>query len=448
MALSIPEIVRQFKTGVGKALSASIIGKICVGLGYFCRHRVLDPATTVHLFLLQIMEGNTACSALPHLAEMTFTASAYCAARKRLPVELFQDVLQHVCDGVYPEMQKASCWQGRRTWLLDGSSFSMPDTPALQKHFGQPSGQAPGCGFPTAHLLALFHAETGLLLRVLASPQRTHDLRHASKVHSEMDDGDVLVADRGLASYAHLALLSTRKIDAVLRCHQQQLVDFRAGRPHTGGRKPKRGVPRSRYVKWLGRGDQIVEYYRPAAKPVWMEEAEYAALPAAMLVREVRYQTPGRTRRTKVITLVTTLLDAKAFPKAELAKLYESRWQIETNFRHLKTTMGMEVLHCKTVDGVMKELYMFAIAYNLVRLVMLEAARRQQAAPDRISFKDALRWLRAAKPGTLLGRLIVNKPRPYRVEPRVLKRRMKEYALMNKPRAELRKQLSQQNVAA
>src|SRR5271155_5177089 len=136
-----------------------------------------------------------------------------------------------------------------------------------------------------------------------------------------------------------------------------------------------------------------------------MDEETYAALPATLLVRELRYQTRERGHRTKEITLVTTLTDPERYAVADLAKLYLSRWQIEVNFRHLKTTMGMEVLHCKTVDGVLKELYMFAITYNLIRLVMLEASRRQKVPLERISFVDALRWLRDSKPSTPLSDL-------------------------------------------
>jgi hypothetical protein len=149
-----------------------------------------------------------------------------------------------------------------------------------------------------------------------------------------------------------------------------------------------------------------------------------------------------------VIILVTTLLDAKAYPAQELTELYLSRWQIEVNFRHLKTTMGMEVMHCKSVEGVTKELYMFAIVYNLVRLVMLEASRRQKVPLERISFVDALRWLRDTPAGELLTRLVVNPLRPDRLEPRVLKRRMKEYNLMKRPRHELRKELARKKHAA
>ena len=239
-----------------------------------------------------------------------------------------------------------------------------------------------------------------------------------------------------------------RKMHGLCRCHQKQIVNFRVGRKHSGQRKPTKGLPRSRYVRRLGRWDQLVEYTKPKSKPTWMDAAAYAALPATLLLREVRYLTLQRGHRTRVITLVTTLLDPDTYPAADLTELYLSRWQIEVNFRHLKTTMGMEVLHCQTVAGVTKELYMFAVAYNLVRLVMLEASRRQGVSLDRISFVDALRWLRDAKPNASLTPLVVNPLRPNRIEPRVLKRRMKEYTLMTKPRAALRKVLSRKKDAA
>ena len=448
MALNISEIVSQFKADVAKALSAETIVKICGCLGYTWRERVLDPVTTVHVFLQQILHGNTACSAMSRLAGVSFTGAAYCAARARLPLTLFEDLLQRVCDALFPEVQETGRWRGHRTWSLDGSSFSMPDTPELQAHFGQPSNQAKGCGFPVAHILAMFHAGTGLLLRVVASPMRTHDMRHAAVLHAEMDEGDILLADRGFASFVHLALIFMRNMHAVFRCHQRQIVNFRRGRQHTRQRKPKKGMPRSRYVRRLGRWDQLVEYVRPTTKPTWMDEAAWATMPETLLVRELRYRAAQRGHRTRVITLVTTLLDPEAYPLAALADLYLSRWQIELNFRHLKTTMGMEILHCKSVDGVLKELHMFAVAYNLIRLVMLEASRRQKVPLDRISFIDALRWLRDAKADTPLTPLLVNPARPNRIEPRVLKRRKKEYDLMKKPRAKLRKSLSRKKSAA
>jgi Transposase DDE domain len=306
MALNIPQIVGQFKANVAAALSAETIGKICRDLGHAWRNRVLDPVTTVHVFLLQILHGNTACTAMSRLADVGFTAAAYCNARTRLPLALFEELLQRVCDALFPELQESGRWRGHRTWSLDGSSFSMSDTPELQAHFGQPSAQAKGCGFPVAHMLALFHAGTGLLLQIVASPLRTHDMRHAAVMHPAMNEGDILLADRGFASFVHLALLFMRKMHAVFRCHQRQIVSFHVGRKHTGQRKSRKGLPRSRYVRRLGRWDQLVEYTKPTKKPTWMDEASWATLPETLLVRELRYLTRQRGHRTRVITLGAT----------------------------------------------------------------------------------------------------------------------------------------------
>lgn len=448
MALSLAEVVRQFKADVGAALSPSTIRRLCHGLGYVWRKRIFDPVTTIHAFLVQILHGNMACSGLPHLMGVSFTAGAYCAARLRLPLTLFEDLLEFLTDAVTPEIDHTGRWCGHRTWLVDGSGFSMSDTPSLQAHFGQPGGQAPGCGFPVARILGLFHAGTGLLLRVLAAPLRTHDLAMVARVHPELEPGDVLVGDRGFASYAHLALLFQRGLHGVFRCHQKQIVNFRRGRQHTQQHNSLKGLPRSRWLRRLGHWDQLVEYAKPTSQPAWLAPAAWDALPSTLRMRETRYFTSQRGQRTRVITLVTTLTDAVAYPATELAQLYQSRWRVELNFRHLKTTLGMDVLHCQTVDGVMKELLMFAIVYNLIRLVMLEASRRQHVPADRISFIDAWRWLRTAQPETPLPTLVVNPDRPDRIEPRVLKRRMKEYPLMTKPRAELRKALERKNLAA
>ena len=175
-----------------------------------------------------------------------------------------------------------------------------------------------------------------------------------------------------------------------------------------------------------------------------MSAEQYVTLPESVLVRELRYRITRRGFRCRQITLATTLLDHQTYSLDDLAQLYLDRWAIETAFGHLKTTMGMDVLRAQTVDGVLKELHVFCLIYNLVRLVMLQAARRQSVPPDRISFVDALRWLATASPGDPLPDLVVNPYRPNRLEPRVRKRRPKQYPLMRRPRDELRKTLAAQ----
>ena len=175
-----------------------------------------------------------------------------------------------------------------------------------------------------------------------------------------------------------------------------------------------------------------------------MSHEQYAALPESLVVRELRYAIQEKGFRPRQITLVTTLLDAERYTLADLAKLYNERWEIETNFAHLKTAMKMDVLKCKTVDGVLRELQVFALIYNMVRQVMLAVAHRQGVDVRRISFIDALRWLQSASPGDALPKLFVNPLRPNRIEPRVRKRRPKEYPLMSKPRKQLKKKLENQ----
>lgn len=444
---NIQDALRRIKSDVAQALEASLVTGLCIELGHSWRERELDPVTTVRGFLLQVLHHNTACSHVPHLLGKAVSAEAYGQARARLPLELFQRLLGEVCRRAQACLEASPRWRGHRLWLVDGSSCSMPDTPELQNAFGQPGQQAPGCGFPVAHLLTLFHAGTGLLLRTIAAPLRTHDMAQAAQLHAEMSPGDVLIADRGFCSYAHLALLLRGGLHAVLRLHQKQLVNFRLGRMHSppvGPYKNIQGLPKTRWIKWLGTLDQQVEYFKPQQKPVWLDAATYAALPASLILRELRYRIEQPGCRTREVILVTTLIDAELYPAWELAGLYGRRWQVETDLRHLKQTLHMEVLRTKTVAGIHKELAMFALVYNLVRLVMLAAAKRQAVPVERISFIDALRWLRHAPADGRLRDLEVLPHRPDRHEPRVRKRRPKEYDLMKRPRDQLRKTLARQ----
>jgi hypothetical protein len=339
------------------------------------------------------------------------------------------------------DAQPEGRWHGHRTFIMDGSSFSMPDTPELQAHFGQPGNQAPGCGFPVAHLMVLFHAGTGLLREVLTSPLRTHDMSQVPRLHEALQPGDIALGDRGFCSYAHLALLSLKGVLGVFRIHQRRKVEFQDHQP-SAGEAARAGTGRlPRWLYRLGARDQVVAWLKPKKAPEWLTAAAYAKLPDFQVVRELRYPVERPGFRTKEVTLVTTLLDAELYPLEELAELYRQRWQAEDHLRDLKTTLHMDILRCKTVDGVLKELHVFALVYNLARVVLGAAARRQRLQIGRLSFIDAVRWLRSAQKTEALGKLVVNPYRPGRVEPRVVKRRPKEYDRMTRPRAELRREL-------
>ena len=447
--VSITEVVRQFKQNWTRELNAQAIAQACRDAGMRWNESMLNPVVTIQLFFLQVLHGNTAIEHLKHLTQETFSASAYCQARMRVSLHALRLLVERSGRRLQEETLDTAKWLGHRVFHVDGSSFSMPDTHSLQDHFGQHGQQQPGCGFPTAHWLVMLHAGTGMIMKMLASPLRTHDMSGAAQLHSELQPSDVLVADRGFCSYAHLALLLQRKAHGVLRIHQRTIVDFTPGRAHVdprqGKNRCKTGWPRSRWIASLGPTDQIVEWPKQS-QPDWMSKQQFASLPDSIRVRELRYVIHQKGFRPRAIILVTTLLDSQRYPKKDLTALYAQRWQIETNFAHLKTTMGLDVLKCKTACGVLRELQVFALIYNLVRQVMLDAATRQQVDVQRVSFIDALRWLQTASPGDRLKNLVINPRRPNRYEPRVRKRRPKSYPLMTKPRKQLKQTLFRKEV--
>ena len=390
MFANVHAALRRIQSELAQVLDDVTIRAVCRAVGHRFRQRLLDPVTTIHLFVVQILHGNCAIARLKDFTDKVFSEAAYCKARMRLPLAVLRGLLERVGQALQPALDDGR-WRGHRTFHVDGSSFSMPDTPALQKAFGQPGGQRPGCGFPVAHMLTLFHAGTGFLIQVLAAPLRTHDLNGVAQLHPDLRPGDLLVGDRAFGSFAHFALLVGRQLHGLFRAHQRQVISFIENRPHNEpGKKRLKGLPTSRWLKRLGPKDQLVEYIKPKERPEWMDEPQWAALPGTRVVRELEYRIERRGCRTRTITLTTTLLDPNAYPAEELALLYGRRWHIETNLCHLKRTMKMDVLHCETEEGILKELTMFALVYNLVRAVMHAASVRQGVPVERLSFADAL----------------------------------------------------------
>lgn len=295
---SFAAAVETIKGDVSRAVPADLVNRATNALGILGRNRVLTPAVTTHLALHRALNGGTAITHLRHLAEVSFTPSAYCQAIARLP-ETFFRLLQILVTDRMRDDRPQDRWNGHRLFLIDGTGVSMPDTPDLQAAFGQPGGQKFGCGFPVAHILALFEARSGYLLKTIIAPLRTHDLTHAAAMHPEMQAGDVLVGDRAFGSFAHLALCRRRELHAVFRAHQR--------RRHTTA------------------PDRLVRYTKPSRRPAWMTVEEYEALPGEIEVREirVRVRTPGRRLRTLV--LVTTLLDRRRYPARTIAPIYEQK---------------------------------------------------------------------------------------------------------------------------
>jgi hypothetical protein len=369
------------------AIVASTLGRIksdplgCLGgnaringffaqAGHVFRDCLFDPANTLGLFLLQVLHGNTAIAHLRHLVGFDVRPSTYCEARGRLPVAAVAGYIDSLCGDCCKSHNPERSWLGHRVFVADATSATTPDEPVLQDLWPQPSAQAQGCGFPTIKLLGLLDLVTGMIVQLSLMCMDVHEMSQLPGLHAALRAGDVLLADRGFCSFWHLAMLAESSVFALFRMHQRQIVDFTPNRPHRprkgkGVKRATRGMPTSRYVRRLGHEDQLVEWIRPKQRPAWMSAEAYALMPETLLVRELRYRIVIAGRRTRVVTIATTLVDAVRYPKREVARLYGLRWEIETNFRHLKTTMRMEQLKCETVDGVVKELMIFVLVYNL-----------------------------------------------------------------------------------
>jgi len=417
------------------------IADICRQLGYAYRKRLFTPVVTMAAMLLQALskdksQKNAVVQTMTQrlacgLPAGSHDPSSLCAARQRLPLELLKRVTRLAANRQRQQAGGDAAWWGRRVVLADGSSCSMLDTPENQAFFGQPSGQKPGCGFPVASLCALFNLSTGVVFDLAVGPYvaSEHDLWH--QLWPSLKEGDLAVADRLYGTYAEILLLRQRGVDCAFRVQQT--------------RKLPPGGWTDRVVTW-----------QKGPRPKWMSPEQYAALPDTQQVRLVRFRIKEPGVRTCCVTLVSTLLNRKRYLRKKLAALYGRRWNVETNLNHLKTSLGMNVLAAEKPETVIKEIWAHALAYNLVRTVMWEAGRRHGVDPLRLSLSDAVKEIRSHRCFALLGsarrwiaRLLRKVAshriphRPGRHEPRVRKRRPKEYPLMTQPRPVLRRQIMQ-----
>lgn len=457
MAPSMKRQVQRVKDDAHCLLSPAAIERACVAAGHDWRVRELPPVVLIGLMMMQVLYATSLRGAL-RAGQVDATPTALCKAKGQLPLDVIQRLVSDLAGQARGVMSQCPPATPRlagvgRVVMVDGSSASMPDTPALQNAFGQPGNARPGCGFPVMHLLALFDQSTGLIRDLLTHPNNTHDLAHASKLHPMLEEGDLLLGDRGFSSYAHIALLLQENLHGVLHAHQRQIVSFKPGR------KSKRQLPKSKrkdapsssFVKRLGKQDQLVDYHKPQDKPDWMTQAQYDQLPGSIRVRELRYTVKSTRGRKREVTVVTTLLDSREYPKAVIAELYESRWEVETRLCEFKQTLGADVLPSKSEQGVLKDLWMHVLVYNLVRLLMLRHAKERGCDPKRLSFidaRDVLRYAANRPTNRPIPELVYHKLRPGRDEPRVIKRRKDNYSYMTKPRETLRQNLGSKTVRA
>jgi hypothetical protein len=388
------------------------------------------------LFMAQTLNPDGACQRIVNqyavdrvangLRPCSTHTGAYCKARQRLPLEMVRSLARETGQQITQRAQANWLWLGRRVKLMDGTTVTLPDTPMNQAAYPQQSNQKPGLGFPIARLVGLLCAATGAVLDAAIGPYSGKaGSEHAlfRELLGSIAAGDLILADRYYCAYFVIALLQRQGADVLFQQHQRRLTDFRTGRR-------------------LGSRDHVVVWEKPKICPGWLSREQYATFPDTLQVRELKVD-------SKV--LVTTLLCADEVPKTALGALYASRWNIELDLRNIKTTLGMERLHCRTPAMNEKELWTCLLAYNLIRLLMTESAKQADVLPRLLSFKHSLQlwlaWSHSGPPefdeahlrvlfGLIAQQLVAN--RPGRIEPRALKRRPKTYPLLMKPRPQAR----------
>jgi len=368
---------------------------------------------------------------------MSQQTSAYCQARARLPLKVLDDIHDHLAERLHNHIPQGGLWHERHVRVIDGTSCSMPDTEANQARWPQSTSQRPGCGFPIMNLVGVFCLHSGALIKAAYGDRGTHETTLFRRLWGTFQPGDLALSDRGFCSYAALAGLRSRGVDSLMRLPEKKI------RVTIGSKLPKEP-----------NFDVIITWERPAQRPPGLSPEDFVLLPESIAVRVVRYTIAKAGFRTQSVTLVTTLLDS-AIPSSDLAELYFQRWGVELRFREIKIHLHMDILRCKSPHMVEREVRMHFIAYNLVRCLMQKAALTHAVELARVSFKGALDTLRQFanalsgaenKPRTVaamvdemlsaIARDLVPL-RPDRAEPRVRKRRPKNYRLMTKPRREM-----------
>jgi len=412
------------------------------------RQRFYPLRCTFWGFLWQALNPGAPCREAARQIQALFCAagqvgpvdqegSAYCTARKRLPLEVLQSARAAAADHAEKLLpQDRQLWRGWRPKVVDGTTLSLADTPANQRAYPQSHSQKPGCGFPLLKLTGLFSLASGALLGYAKGNKHLAELPLLFRLRQLFESGDLLLGDRGFCSYVLMALLEMMGVACLLRLHQARPHDLRAG------------------IR-LGRNDRLVVWHKPQQKPRYLPKSLWRRVPEELIVRVLRVQAHIPGFRTRTVTLVTTLSDAQAYPIDELAALYLRRWSIELWCRQLKISLGMEVLRCKSPAMIHKELEMYLTGYNFIRCLMAEAAARHGQPMEQLSFKgsvDAVRQysplIAQARSGQKQRRLIQDllrllaldlvPERPGRREPRAVKRRPKPYQWLTKPRRSFR----------
>ena len=426
----------------GQLLPAAQITAALTRHGVEFRERLYTPLLTLWMFLYQVLSPDSSCRAavarlLAYLgAKGDASASAdtgpYCKARERVPEAVVADLAQQSGQQLQTRFPSTELLQGRPILIADGTTVSMPDTPENQAAYPQPASQKAGLGFPLIRLVGLISLSCGAVLAVALGPysgKKTGETALLRQLYGQLQAGAVLLADALFANYWSLAGLLGRGVDLICRHDGKRLVDWRQGQR-------------------LGKKDHLIIWSKPA-RPRWMPKSMYRRIPDTLVLREVGVTVTQPGFRTRQVVMVTTLVDAQAYPKEELAAAYRCRWHVELDLRAIKVVMGMDILRCKTPAMVHKELWMHLLAYNLVRTLMAEAAVAAGVPPRQLSFKGTLQtlnafatvWTLATCPGPQLYQALLKAvathrvgDRPNRIEPRAVKRKPKPRTFLTEPR--------------
>lgn len=420
--------------------------------GAHSRQRRWDLRLVFWTFLWQIAQAGTSCREAIHQARLLCQlqnrplppepTSPYCQARAQLPLERLDDIHQAVVSEAEEGLATRDLWCGLRVRVVDGTTLTAPDTPENQAEFPQPRSQRPGCGFPILRLVALFALATGMITGWVHGAYGQSELALLQLLWDELRPGELLLGDRGFCTWGLLAQCQARHVQAVFRVRGACRRDFRRGRR-------------------LSRDERLVHWRQSAKPPRTITPEEWATLPEVLPLRLVRCRASLRGFRTRQVILVTTLLDRDAYPAHALAQLYLRRWEMELALRHLKVTLQMDRLSCRTPATLAREIRLHLLLHNLVRRVMLEAARRHGVPLHRLSFAGALAASRRCGEALLQARSKRQREelldglfrsvaadrlpeRPGRREPRAVKRRPKPYPLLNRPRHQF-KEIQHQN---
>lgn len=365
----------------------------------------------------------------------------YCRARAKLDLGALHGLTAQVAQQLETKADRSWLWHGLHAKLIDGFTFTMPDTPENQAEFPQQTNQKPGAGFPIARACVVLSLATAAIHNLSIGPYQGKETGESALLRDILDclkEGDVAVFDRYFCSFMMLAILRLGGVHFCTRLHQRRLSDFRRGRR-------------------LGPDDHLVTWIRPA-RPPWMSEELYARIPQTMTLRELRFQVTVPGRRVQTLTVVTSLTDAEAYPPEEIAALYGYRWNAELDIRDIKQTLGLDHVRCKTPNMVRRELWVTLLAYNLIRKLIATAAALHEKQPRQLGFTLACQtvlssWMLLAT-GTCrderelwrlaLERIAANEVanRPGRIEPRMIKRRRDLYPIMHEPRQQLRVKLA------